>query len=169
MTKAPRTERDWHRKMAIKLFNDTWTLIDKRRRTPAEIDAMIHSAHASRYHWSKVGTPTNFAIGEWQLSHVYAILGRAEPSLYHARHCLELCQRHDLGDFVLAFAHEANARAYVVSGQVLEARRHLALGMRAGRDIAEEDDRERFFGDLKGIEGLLARKRPARRRTRARR
>lgn len=169
MTKASRTERDWHRKMATELFNDTWTLIDKRRRTPAEVDAMIHAAHASRYHWSKVGTPTNFAIGEWQLSHVYAILGRGEPALYHARRCLELCRRHGLGDFVLAFAHEANARANVVAGQVGEARRHLALGMRAGRDIAEEDDRERFFGDLKGIERLLAGKRPARRTDRARR
>ncbi|MGQ0797998.1 MAG: hypothetical protein ACT4OI_09100 [Methanobacteriota archaeon] len=166
MTTTPRTEREWHRKMAADLFNETWTLIDKRRRTPAEVDAMIHAAHASRYHWSKVGTPTNLAIGEWQLSHVYAILGRAEPSLYHARRCLELCRRHGLGDFVLAFAHEASARANVAAGRVGDARRHLALGRRAGEDIAEEDDRERFFGDLKGIERLLAAKRSARKRSR---
>ena len=46
---------------------------------------MIHAAHASRYHWSQVGEPVNVAHGEWQCSHVYAALGRAEPALHHAR------------------------------------------------------------------------------------
>ena len=49
---------------------------------------MIHAAHASRYHWSKVGTNANLARGEWQVSRVYTVLDRAEPALYHAHRCL---------------------------------------------------------------------------------
>ena len=49
---------------------------------------MIHSAHATRCHWGKVGTAANRARGEWQVSRVCATLGGAEPALYHARRCL---------------------------------------------------------------------------------
>ena len=61
---------------AVDLFNYTWTLIEKADRTPAEIDEMIHAAHASRYHWSKAGTTVNLGRGEWQVARVYAVLGR---------------------------------------------------------------------------------------------
>ena len=78
------------RKLAADLFNHTWTLLEKPDRTPAEDDEMIHSAHASRFHWGEVGEPFNLARGEWQCSRVYAVLGRAEPALWHARRCLAI-------------------------------------------------------------------------------
>ena len=59
------TEAEWHRKQAVDLFNFTWTLIDKPDRTPDDDDLMIHAAHASRYHWGVVGTPTNYLRGDW--------------------------------------------------------------------------------------------------------
>ena len=42
---------------------------------------MLHAAHASRFHWGEVGEPVNFARGEWQISRVYAVLGRPEPAI----------------------------------------------------------------------------------------
>jgi DNA-binding transcriptional MerR regulator len=69
-TVEPELDAAGHRRLAVDLFNHTWTLIEKEERTPAEIDEMIHSAHASRYHWSKVGTGANLARGEWQVSRV---------------------------------------------------------------------------------------------------
>src|SRR5439155_10486756 len=45
-----KADADWHRRMAAHLFNSTWTLIEKKRRTKEERDTMIHMAHASRYH-----------------------------------------------------------------------------------------------------------------------
>ena len=50
-----------HRSLASSLFNHTWTLLDKKNRTPEDDIEMMHCAHASRYHWSIVGTPLNFA------------------------------------------------------------------------------------------------------------
>src|SRR5207247_1686951 len=54
---ASQSERQWHRRMAVQLFNSTWDLMAKKRRTKDEDDRMIHMAHASRYHWSVVGGP----------------------------------------------------------------------------------------------------------------
>lgn len=39
-----------HRQLGIDLFNHTWELLDKPNRTRDEDDAMIHAAHASRFH-----------------------------------------------------------------------------------------------------------------------
>ncbi|MHA1932697.1 MAG: hypothetical protein ACW96X_09175, partial [Promethearchaeota archaeon] len=119
------TELEWHRKMAAQLFNKTWDLIDKGdNRTSDENDDMIHSAHASRYHWSVVvasgeypkSGPTNLQAGDWQISRVYALLKRSEPSLYHAKRCLQICEENKIGDFNLAFAYEAVSRAYSITG-----------------------------------------------------
>ncbi len=81
-----------HRQLAVDLFNSVWTLLERTDRSTAEDDDMLHAAHASRHHWGEVGEPVNLARGEWQCSRVYAVLGRAEPALWHARRCLALCE-----------------------------------------------------------------------------
>src|SRR5437868_5663202 len=100
------TEIEWHRHEAVSLFNEVWNYIEKHERTQDEIDTMIHAAHASRHHWSKVGKAVNLARGEWQISRVYSIIGRSEPALYHATRCLEICEEHGIGDFDIAYAYE---------------------------------------------------------------
>ena len=149
--RKPRSEAEWHRKWAAALFNRVWTLLLKKRRSKDDVDEMIHAAHASRYHWSKVGTAKHLAIGEWQVSRVYAVLRRPEPALWHARRSLEICEAHRVGDFPLAFAHEALARAYAVAGRKRDVRRHLGLAREAAMEIEEKEDRELLFRDLASI------------------
>ena len=141
-------ELQWHRKFAVDLFNLTWEYLDKTERTIEDNDVMLNAAHASRYHWEVVGTPVNLARGEWQLSRVYSVLQRSEPALYHARRCLEICQENEIGDFDLAYAYEALARAYAVAGQMDESRQFLELARQAGEKIAEEDDKNLFISDI---------------------
>ncbi len=145
------TEREWHRKQAVSLFNHVWRLLEKKRRTQDEDDEMIHAAHASRFHWGVVGKPVNLAIGEWQVSHVYAVLKRAEPSAYHAARSLAICREHRIGDFALAFAYEALARASAIAGRRRERDRFVRLARIAGARIEEEDDRKLFFSDIATI------------------
>ncbi len=145
------TEREWHRKQASSLFNRTWSLLEKRKRTQREDDEMIHAAHASRYHWGVVGRPVNLAIGEWQISHVYAVLKRAEPSTYHAKRSLAICRENRIGDFPLAFAYEALARAAAVAGRRGDRDRFLARARVAGARIRETEDRKLFLSDLATI------------------
>ena len=116
---------------------------------------MLHAAHASAYHWSVAPEcePENRVRSEWECSRVYAVLGRAEPALHHARRCLELCEEHRIGDFDLAYAHEALARAYVVAGQEDDARRHEHLARAAAETVASEDDREHLLEDLETLRG----------------
>jgi hypothetical protein len=99
-----------HRKLAADLFNQTY--IEKPNRTREDDTMMLHMAHASRFHWGMIGEPVNFSRGEWLLSRVYALLNREEPALYHAMVNMDTVQKYQIGDFDLAYAYEALARAY---------------------------------------------------------
>jgi hypothetical protein len=140
-----------HRKLAVDLFNFVWTLLDKADRSREEADTMLHAAHASRYHWGLVGAPVNLARGEWQVSRVYSVLARGEPAAWHAQRCLEICQQHGIGDFDLAYAYEALARAAQVAGRRDDCRRWRVLAAEAAGQIAEADDREQLDRDLATI------------------
>jgi hypothetical protein len=142
------------RRLAVDLFNHTWTLIEADGRTPEQNDEMIHAAHASRHHWAAVGTRANLGRGEWQISRVYCVLGRAEPALYHAHRCLAyILERDGTEDWDLPFAYEALARAAAVGGDAAESGRYEELARAAGAEIAEEDDREHFFQELATLPG----------------
>ena len=139
---------DAERQLAIELFNLTWELLESPSRTPEDDDRMVHAAHGSRHHWGQVGGPENLVRGEWQCSRVYSVLGRAEPALHHAERSLELCRQNEIGDFDLAYAYEALARAHRVAGDVEASGRFAQLAREAGERIAEADDREQFQRDL---------------------
>jgi tetratricopeptide (TPR) repeat protein len=140
-----------HRQLGVDLFNGTWKLLDKPGRTPDEDALMIHMAHASAYHWLQVGQPENFARSHWLCSRVYSVLGRSEPAIYHANFVLDICERNEIGDWDLAFAYEALARAYAVAGESAESARWLAKAHEASESIAEDEDRELVLSDLATI------------------
>ena len=143
------------RTLAADLFNGVWALLEKEDRTPAQDDRMLHMAHASRFHWEQVGTAANMARGEWQCSRVYAALRRPEPCLHHARRVLAICEEHGIGDWDLAFAHEALARANAVAGDRSAARASLADARAAAENIADPEDRALLESDLATIAALL--------------
>ena len=137
-----------HRQLGVDLFNHVWTLLEAPERTPAQGDEMLHAAHASRHHWAQAGVgPEHLARGEWQISRVYVVLARAEPALHHARRCLELCEQHGIGDWDVAYAHEALARAHTLAGDAGEAAQHKRLARAAGDALADPADREHFDED----------------------
>ena len=141
------TER---RRLAVDLFNHAWSLLRLPERTPEQDDELIHAAHASRHHWAEVGTAANLARGEWQISRVYATLGRAEPALYHAGRCLAYCEGDPdaLEDWDLPYAYEALARAHLVAGNAAEARASADRARELGERISEAEDREQLAADL---------------------
>ncbi len=142
-----------HRQLAVDLFNATWRLMETENRTPADDDRMLHTAHASRYHWELAGTAVHRARGEWLCSRVYAVLERGEPSRHHAQRVLDLCLEHGIGDWDLAFAHEALARAHAVSGDADLARSDTEQALACAEQIADPDDRELLLADLETIPG----------------
>ncbi len=137
--------------LAASLFNGVWTLLENRSRTPDEDLRMIHMAHASRYHWSRVGTEVHAVRGEWQCSRVYATISRSEPALFHARRALEICEANGIGGFDLAFCYEAIARAHAVAGDIDEARQWQLRGLKLVNDVTDDEDREILAADLASV------------------
>jgi hypothetical protein len=139
------------RRLAARLFNHVWDLLGKPDRSVSDDFAMIHAAHASRYHWGAVGEPVHWARGEWQCSRVYAVLGWFEPALRHAERCLELATQHGLGPFDIGAAHEAIARSYRVIGDAAKAADHVAFGRAESAKIGDAEDRAVLDGDLANL------------------
>jgi hypothetical protein len=139
------------RRLGVELYNSTWTLIEKPDRTPSETDEMIHRAHASRWHWGRVGSAVNLARGEWLCSRVYATLGRGEPALWHARRCVEINE--GLGadarePWDLPAAYEAMARASFAAGDPASGALWKAKAVTALDDMIDPDDREPIAQDI---------------------
>ena len=135
------------RQLGVDLFNGTWELIESR----ADDDLMVHRAHASAYHWAVAPEcePENRARAEWLVSRVYALVGRPESALVHAERCLQWCAENDLGDWDLAYAHEALARANKLAGDDAAAASHLEQARAVA--IADAEDREHLEEDLATI------------------
>jgi DNA-binding transcriptional MerR regulator len=139
------------RQLGVDLYNSTWVLLEKADRTPAETDEMIHRAHASRWHWARVGADVNLARGEWLCSRVYATLGRGEPALWHARRSVEInealpAEARESWD--LPAAYEAMARASLVAGDSASGALWKAKATTALADISDADDRMPIEQDL---------------------
>lgn len=140
-----------HRRVGAYLFNRTWVLLDRPRRSREDNEEMVHAAHASRFHWGRCGRPVNLSIGEWQVARVYAVLGRPEPARHHARQALAIARRAHLGRFYLAYAYEALARAESVARRPRWRDRYLRAARRAGAGIRDPDDLRMLREDLASI------------------
>jgi hypothetical protein len=139
------------RRVATRLFNRVWELLERAELSGDERDEMLHAAHASRFHWGAVGEPVDRARGEWQCSRVYAALGRAEPALYHARRSLDLAEEHKLSPYDLGCAHEAIARAAKLAGHHDVAGQHLAQARAAAEEVTDPEQRHVLLGDIGSV------------------
>ena len=148
------TEQEIHRKFAIESFNSTWDLLDKTDRSQEEDLKMIQLTHVSRFHWGEIGVPMNFARGDWQISRVYAVLGFGEVAFKYAESSMKHCKKNNIGDFDLAFACEALARASAVSGDTQKVEKYFQLAKNAGDEIEKEEDRAYFLKELSTIPGF---------------
>ncbi len=152
LTKMPDLDRESERRLAAGLFNEVWRLLDLPKRRPEQDDEMLHAAHASRYHWGRTGDPITLVRGEWLCSRVYAVLGRPEPAIWHARRSLELLTEFGGGEtWDEAYAYEALARAHALAGNKDEKKAWLAKARAAAKAVADPNDREPIEADLKTV------------------
>ena len=127
------------KQLAKDLFNHVWTLLEKERRTTAEDDEMIHAAHASRYHWGKVGEPVNLARGEWQCSRVYAVLGRVDDVMNVSGHRISTIEVESaLVDHPKVAEAAVCGRADALTGQAIVAYVTLKGGDEGSVEMLEE-------------------------------
>ncbi len=147
---APSLGPETHQALGAGLFNRTWDLLEVEGRTDDQDDELIDTAHASAWHWRQVGHAANAARGHWLCARVYAVLGRGEPAVHHARRATEILAAGGEGieDWDLAAAAEAMARALVVSGDLDGAREWKARAVAALEAVKDAEDRSVIERDL---------------------
>jgi hypothetical protein len=137
-----------HRAMAAEFFNAVWGLLDKDGRSRDDDLQMIHMAHASRAHWQVAGGAREWAIGEWQISRVYAVLRQPGPALYHAEAALALTEGEAVGAFLAGCAYEVMARACRIAGRISAADRHRAKAAAIAETLTDAEERDLLLADL---------------------
>lgn len=155
MAQQPNDEAGWQRWFAVELFNHTWSLLGKKDAlTQEEKDEMLAAAMASRFHWGKVGEPKNHAIGDWQISRVYAEHGNGAEAVRFGQKSLNACVTHSLGPFFTGYGHEAIARGRKLEGDEVEYEKQMKLAHQNAEQVEEETDRKMLVDDLRYIETM---------------
>ncbi len=147
----PESNKELNRELAINLFNQTWNLLDKTDRSADDDALMIHTAHASLFHWKIANNAQNEYVGEWQVSRVYAVLMMFEPSLYHAKRALAICEANHFTGFNLAYAYEGLARAYLVNKNTKMTTLYHKKALEESKNISTKEDLDLLISDLKTI------------------
>jgi hypothetical protein len=147
----PSTAADVHRKMAARLFNDTWGFLDELHRTPAQDRQMLGAALGSYYHWSVVGDEKNRAIADWQVARVLIAVGQPDLSQQFADQALRRAVDDNLGPFLVACGHEVLARVARAKGDDETRDSHLARARDLLSVIADPDEREILQADLDSL------------------
>jgi uncharacterized protein YndB with AHSA1/START domain len=108
----------WHRAQGVECNNSIWELVDAER-TPARDEELLRRAYASAYHWQRAARRTveNEIRGLYMIAKVHLLTGDPVRSLDYADRGMALCEEHHIGDFDLAYAHEARARALKALGR----------------------------------------------------
>ena len=149
------TEQELHRKVATECFNKTWDYLEKKNRSSDDDRIMLSLAHASRYHWSLIGKPRNFAIGDWQVSRVYAALNQSDLALSFAKKALEASQKHNLSELLVS-AYEGMARAHAVAKQYSVAREFANKArMQLGAVSFDTEDRKTYSAQIDETEKMI--------------
>ncbi len=138
----------WHRTMGPMAFNRAWELLDRPELDTEEEEEMLAATFAQRYHWYEVGQPRNWAIADWQVSRVTAVLGHADLARRFGLRSLEIAQAHNLGPFLEGFAHEAIARAAAVVDDVDTFTEHLSEAKALVGAIEDDEERRTLESDL---------------------
>ncbi|MDH3517894.1 MAG: hypothetical protein OEM66_03120 [Acidimicrobiia bacterium] len=144
-----------HRTMASLLFNEAWAGLERPDREPGDERIMLAAALGSWYHWRQVGTPREFAVSDWQVARVFAVLGDARRAAEFAESSRRWCAEHGLGPFLTGYAYEALARAAIAGGDLSLARRHLASATTRAGKITDTDDRALLDADLGELDAYV--------------
>jgi DNA-binding transcriptional MerR regulator len=142
-----------HRQLGAGLYNRTWDLMEVEDRTADQDDEMVDTAHASAWHWRQVGNEANASRAHWILSRVYAVLGRGQEALYHARRQNEIIELGGEGfePWDAPSGAEAMARALAIAGDKAGAAEWKARASQLVTAIPGAEDRAVIEGDIATI------------------
>jgi hypothetical protein len=142
---SPEEISKWQKWFAVACNNRAWELVERRERTPTDVHEMLHAAHASAWHWARVGTELNEARANMLLGMAHALADDGPLALRYAMLAFNYFNEHEAKDWEQAFVHATLAAAAKAAGDSALHREHHAEARRLGDAIAERQDREVFM------------------------
>lgn len=152
MEETLKNEKELQLYFAKKLHGITYDLMELPNRAPEDDALLVHSAHASCYHWLQVGMGVNHQRAIWLLARVYTVLEITEQALEYAERCMELTVEYEeeIEQFDVAYSWECLARASALAGDKGSAKRFRKEAEKSARAIKNKEDRKWFLQDLQG-------------------
>ncbi len=151
MTQNAYTEQEWHLKQGVAIFDETLANLELEDPSDEEVFLMIHGAHASRYHFTKIGHMEDIARAEWLVSRVYAQVGMGDQALLHAQYSFDLCEDNKIIGMVHANACEAIARAALLLKDEDLYEGYYRMASDAAKAIENPREKSHFLDGLKAL------------------
>lgn len=130
---------DVHKKLGKECFNKAWEYLDKSSLTSEEELIMLNLAHTARFHWSKFGTPRNYAISDWQISRCYAKINDGVSALKYAQSNLKLLLDNKIEDLYVS-GYEGLARAYAIIKDYKNAKKYISIAEEELSKVTDKED-----------------------------
>ncbi len=130
----------WHRRFASASNNRAWELSEQSR-DAAEDQEMLAAAHASAWHWGKLGIELNCMRATMLLAEVHALLGFGPSALAYAEKMRSFFLGAKPPDWELAFVHAIHAHAAAAAGDSEKHRASYALAAAALEAVSNEKER----------------------------
>ena len=149
---APSTEEAtaWHRRFAVAANNRAWDLSEQTRNA-AEDQEMLDAAHASAWHWQKVGTELNRMRATMLLAEVHALLGLGQSALAYAEEMRSYFLGIPSPDWEVAFVHAIHAHAASAAGDARKHRTSYELAVAALEAVSNEKERDLVASTFKQV------------------
>ena len=148
--KASEDAAAWHRRFAAASNNRAWELSERTRST-AEDQEMLDAAHASAWHWTKVGSELNRMRAVMLLAEVHALLGFGKSALAYAEEMRTYLLAVQSPDWEVAFVHTVHAHAASAAGQTEKHRTSYGLAIAALEAISNEKERSIVAGTFSHV------------------
>jgi hypothetical protein len=130
----------WHRRFAAGSNNRAWELSEQTR-SAAEDQEMLNAAHASAWHWKKVGLELNCMRSTMLLAEVHALLGNGQSALAYAEEMRTYFLGVQAPDWEMAFVHAVHAHAASAAGDPEKHRTSYGLAVAALAAVSSLEER----------------------------
>ena len=149
--KASEEAAAWHRRFAAASNNRAWDLSSVQTRNPAQDEEMLNAAHASAWHWAKVGSELNRMRATMLLAEVHALLGFGRSALAYAEEMRSYFLGVQSPAWEVAFVHVVHAHAASAAGETEKYRASYGLAVAAIEAVSNEEERRNLAGTFSHV------------------
>jgi hypothetical protein len=140
----------WHRRFAVACNNRAWDLSEQIRGS-AEDEEMLNAAHASAWHWARVGSELNRMRATLLLAEVHALLGLGQSALAYAEKMRTYFLGSESPDWEVAFVHAVHAHAASAAGDAGKHRASYDLAAEAIEAITNEEQKRNLVSTFNHV------------------